>query len=286
MLAATASGNSMEIGDTIVLTVPFEQPVEPESVRISAPEQQSLALLIGDPSAAESSPGSVVVPVTVLTSDMEMIGPLEVRVAGDDTEYLVGEIPVSVSEPVVEESQAKDYTAFMQAPFNWPRALAIGSLVSVAAALLLVPLIVLFRRLGRKGPAVQGSVPAVPPLDELGRELSELKTLADYHARGSEAHYTRLSHALRRYFERVHGIPAVEMSDEEMITWIRRRHGEGGSVALLIDVFDDAGFAKFARVALPEDTVQAKMERATAFHHAEESARAAAPGREGTGSLT
>jgi hypothetical protein len=75
---------------------------------------------------------------------------------------------------------------------------------------------------------------------------------------------------LRRYFERTCGVPALEMTEDEVRDFVRRRFLERPTAIALVPVLDVCGLAKFARMEVAEEGVRRDLAAAAAFLDAED----------------
>ncbi len=276
-LSARLDSDALAVGDETTLRIQLPESVSAESVGVAPSAEQNRVVMVGE---IEYDPATniVSVPVRALSSAIDAFRPFEVTVGlpGDETRTFETEVlECTVSAPVAEEAEAMDYTPYMAAPFSWTKAAGVGAVSAVALAALAFAIVLIVRRLRPEGTAIESGIAPVDPLVELETGLGELGTLARYRSQGTEAHCTALSFLLRRYLERTGQMPAVEMSDDEIIERIDVAGPENPALISLVGVFRDMSLAKFARANLTEERVLRQAERAMAFARAERERHAA-----------
>ncbi len=259
------------VGDETVLNIQLPDAVSPESLSIEPADDQAGKVLVGEFSH-DIETNRLLVPVRPLTSEVTSLLPFTVTVRSEGTEDLLfqtQELPVIVNPPDLPEEAAREYTPYMAAPFNWARATLITGATGVSLATLAFLLLLLIRRLRSKDTTEAPASPPINPVTELAAALDDLKTLGRFRAQGTEAHCTLLSFVLRRYLERTCQMPAIELSDDEVVDRIEREELNNPSLTTLSRVFHDMSLAKFARANMTEDQIRRQVDLAVVFVNAE-----------------
>lgn len=254
-------------GDPAEIVVTLPDGIKASSIVLSPSEQQAPLMLLGEPQSGDSSIWRI--PVRFLVPDVASIDGVVVEAVvgeGSASTLSTTAAAVTVNPPENAEGDPRGWTALMAAPFSWMRAAKKATKIAVVAAAVAVPLALLLMFLLRKKPqADAASATARTPLEELDSELVSLRTLAEYRAKGAEAHYTRLSMALRRYLEGTGQFAAVEMTDDEVVSQLRHRFAGTPAAPLLVPIFDAGSLAKFAKEAVTERDAHEHLQNATTF---------------------
>lgn len=245
-LPVAAQPSAAAIGDVIQLTIDLPSAGDAESLSVSVPKEQRGLLVAGEPRMTDEG---WAIPVRVLAPGDLELGPLTVRarLAGEQVrEFTTEPFNVSISDPAAAPAESRDYTEPLSIPFDWTlRNLVLGA----AGMLALVVIVLLVRWLlsRRSGEAVELIPPPLPPLEEASQALGRLATMDVFQTRGTKAHYSELSHLLRRYLERQFRFPALEMSEAELFEHVRRDTAGRVDLATLESSLQRASMAKFAR---------------------------------------
>jgi hypothetical protein len=137
-----------------------------------------------------------------------------------------------------------------------------GIIVLVAAGFLVWYL----RRRKKNKPLFRAPKPEEPAHIIAFRELRQLKDEKLWQRNEFKAYYTRLTEIIRRYMERRYGIPAMEMTSDEILdAWNRSgedRENLAGKLNMLLNLADLVKFAKQKPVASDNEE---NMERAFDF---------------------
>jgi hypothetical protein len=180
-------------------------------------------------------------------------------------------LEISVAPPLLEASpEVRAYTATRALPFNYlARNIIIGVIVFVALVVVTLLGWLVWRYLKRKAAEIR-VVPPVPPIRIALQEVAELSRLDYYRAKGSERHYTALSMALRRYIEGEYHVPAMEMTDEEMVRTLLTLLSRQPTTEPLTLIFQRSNLAKYARQPITEAIADEDCRAALEFLKREE----------------
>lgn len=286
---AEPGSDPLEIGDEVELHIsllphPDAGRGTVRSISVQPPRGQAIPFLVdGAPRRLTSGKWAVGVTVLVAPGDGMLPGARITATFEDGTVamYQAPPFEAAVSTPSTGGEEPRDYTPAIEAPFNWTRAIVLGTaaaLLAAAAAAALAVLLVRWwrRRIAREVP----TAPPVPPLDEARASLARLQSMEVFRNAGARGHYFELSFILRRYFERAFGFPALEMTEDELVDRIRTRMAANAGAQLLPEVFDAASLAKFAKWAADEDRAARHTRLAMAFldNEADRAVRAGSSG--------
>lgn len=260
-----------EIGSHGWLVLDLPEPDSVASVRATLPADAPRVLLPGGDAVRRDDGWAV--PIRLLAEGTHQVAALDVRVTTTDGQrqsLKTASFALEVAAPAAEVAAPLEYSQPFAAPPNWGRRALVGLLAALALTLLAALIYLLWRRRRQRPVATAPlAVPEVPPLDEARRALGELTSLALFRTHGSKAHYAALSHLLRRYLERTCGVPALELTEDEVRDFVRRRLVGRAGASPLGAVFDRAGLAKFARWEADESVVREDLGTAGAFLDAE-----------------
>lgn len=257
-----------EVGERIPARVVFSGAESPDRIELTVPAEFATTAFI---EPVEFDGRDFRTGVRPLKDGTHAVGPVKAKLKYADgriEEVEAGVLGLEVAAPVVPEGETKDLTPPVELPFDWTwRNLAIAA----AFLLLLGALGLIGWALSRRKPALAPAPAAVvlPPLEEARRALGELATMKLFRTAGGEQHYTALSMLLRRYIEREFRIPALEMTDDEVIRFIRRDLANHAGTAPLPDLFTRSSMAKFARMELTTDIASSDCAVAGEFLDAE-----------------
>ena len=121
--------------------------------------------------------------------------------------------------------------------------------IVLAAALACVAIACICRKWKRKEPLFMPRKTAVPPVVRALASLKQLKEKQLWQNNLIKDYYTELTDILRIYLSEAMGIPAVEMTNEELRTALKNRFpAKPGEGQKLTDVLDTATLVKFAKV--------------------------------------
>ncbi|MBI1290340.1 hypothetical protein GC173_03745 [bacterium] len=172
------------------------------------------------------------------------------KTAGSEEAIRLSSAPfkLTVKEPAAEASTSSHGFPDVRAiPFDYTwRNVVLGA----ASVLLLIVLVILgfvVAAILRKRASNVPPITVRPPIELALEEVKLLSSLEIFLVRGSDAHYTALSMALRRYLEGQFGVPAAEMTEDEVIDFIRRNLDTANQAAVLNQVLTRSSLAKFAR---------------------------------------
>lgn len=143
--------------------------------------------------------------------------------------------------------------------FGWTAAAGFALAAAGVIALALLP--------ARRAPAGAGP-PALPPLEELERELRALE--GDHARQATELVHTRLSLALRRYLGRTAGFHALESTTSEIERELRRHALPRDAARLAARLLRDCDQVKFARAESTAAATAARLGTARAAAQAME----------------
>ncbi|MDK2972117.1 MAG: hypothetical protein PWP23_1872 [Candidatus Sumerlaeota bacterium] len=264
-----------EIGAKGTLTLQLPDGMNAKSVSVSIPAGQDVVFL-PDPEEdpALNADGTWSIPVRLLLKGEHEIEKLDVTATfadGETKKLVAGSVQATIDPPATERAQPRDYTPAFKLPPNWGRIALFAILALVVAGLVLGALVfAIVRLLKRKSQQAAAPARVVTPLEEARVALEQLAALDFYRTHGSKAHYLALSELLRRYFERTCGVPALEMTEDEVREFVRRRFLERPAALALIPVLDVCDLAKFARMEVAEEGVKRDLAAAAAFLDAED----------------
>lgn len=259
----------LQVGEAFTMKVKI--PLEGEFTKLSAelPKEQSGAILIEGATAL--GPKEFEIAARTIKAGPQALGPLKLEVTAKG-EKTAQELATQAFQLKVEElGQAKEeetpaaYTGPLALPFNYllrnlVTLLAVGAVIALAGGLLWL----LARYMARRR-ELAAYRPPVPPVDQALTTVRSLKSLTIFHAEGAEAHYTRLSQALRFYFEHQLGRPALEMTEDEVIDMVRDDLAELPKADQLSPVLRRSSMAKFARQEQAEKAALADCESVESF---------------------
>jgi len=176
----------------------------------------------------------------------------------------------TVPEPQEVEMAREDYSGLFSAARTLWKYWVAGLIVGLVILGLLAVATWLFLR-WRKARQRIAALPIPPPapIEEALLALSRLETLEEYGKLGTKAHYADLSMLLRRYIEREWSRPAMEMSEDELITMLRREFAHRSAVSELMGVFETASLAKFARLEAERRLVESHLQSSRSFLESE-----------------
>lgn len=214
------------------------------------------------------------IPVTLTSSGDQAFGPFEITARSPNREmrrFLADPVELAISQPegALSLEELRDYLPLFGAPLD-PVRVALFALAALAVlaggALGLLALALGAWWWLRRGAGTGASAEqALPPIDEALQALAALRTLDDYRSEGARAHYTGLSFALRRYFERAKGLPALELTDDEMAARLEESSKRAPAEAPLLAVFANASLAKYAKFEIAQAPVEADLDAAEGF---------------------
>jgi hypothetical protein len=261
-LEATVIPSELEVGQRGHLVVTPPEDVDLKSLKVSFS-----GLRIG---AFEKQPdGTFVADLYPLKPGTYGLEEMQVEVvipSGDQTSASLAPFAFTIPDPEPIDAPPDDYTGLFAADRTMWRYYVAYTLAGIALLALLAALFVLVRRWMRRRAVVAQAEPALPePIDEAFQSLSLLESLDEFHTKGTKAHYVMLSMLLRRYIERQWNRPAVEMSEDEVIGMLRGEFSHRAGVSDLLRLLNTASLAKFARLEVGIDDVQAHLRAARAF---------------------
>jgi hypothetical protein len=157
-------------------------------------------------------------------------------------------LKLKVPPPIHEASTSfRGFTDVRSIPFDYTWRNVILTIVGILAVVLLVVSGFLIARFLQRRAAILPPTFVRAPIEEALENVKLLSSLEVFLISGTDAHYTALSMALRRYLERQFGVPAVEMTEDEVIDFVRRNLDTAQQAAALNQVFSRSSLAKFAR---------------------------------------
>jgi len=170
-------------------------------------------------------------------------------------------IPIKVKS-LLEEQGDQGGLRPLKGLYNFRSWWWVWVLTGVAAAALLYWLWTLRKR--KDAASAERAVPLLSPEDEAAAALTELEiepvneeTIRDY--------YFRLSNILRRYIERRHDIPALEMTTSELLSGFRKLNLPVSATLICREFQDNADLVKFAKLMPSPEEVPADVARVRAF---------------------
>jgi hypothetical protein len=256
----------LEVGGRYTLKVKILVPGEYESLSMALQDEEATVATLGTP--RQTGPAEFTVEVRPRRrGDWSLRPEVKARLAGSTAETPLNSAPIvlSVKAPGAAPEAIPALTDPRSVPFDYTLRnllLAAGALLILAA---LFGLAFLVRRMiaARRAKALYR--PPVPPIEIALTRLGELATLSVFRQHGTDAHYTELSMAVRRYLEAMFGRPAVEMTEDEVVQWIEGDLSSFRGAKELPQVLLRSSMAKFARVAPSEDDARGDVERTFSF---------------------
>ncbi|MCB2154095.1 hypothetical protein KQI84_04365 [bacterium] len=281
-LPITVNPVSAPIGDQIEVSLDVPVTGAAEALIAKPPKEQQGLLVIDKPKKTDAG---WTIPVRLLSPGEQTIGPLSITAQmtdGRTQDFTTQTASVTIAEPGADPGQTEDYTPPLTVPFDWTlRNMAIGAMIIVAVLLAFL----LIRALLKRGSAETQRIapPPLPPLEEAIQSLTRLATMDVFQNRGTKAHYSELSYLLRRYFERQFDFQALEMSEDELIEYLRRSGEYAAALTELKPILLRASMAKFARWEANEPQAGEDISTARVFlRHESERMRATNSPEEGS----
>lgn len=263
-----AEKNSGDIGERIPVRVVLTTDEVPSKIKLSLPKEQATLAVFEEVIYDGKEFRSAIRP---LKDGDNLVGPIEVTVTrADGTEEKLdgGPIALNITTPIVPEGTAREYTPPAEIPFNWAWRNATIALIAVLVVALLF-LIIRWLSKRKRHEELPGAPPLLPAVEEARLALHNLAAMAIFRNDGAESHYTALSMLMRRYLEREYHITALEMTDDEIVRFVRERLQAREGAATLPELFTRSSAAKFARAELTEDVARTDCASADKFLEAE-----------------
>lgn len=255
-IALEPDKTSVEVGEPVPVKAIIPTTGDFESIEVILPKDQAPRFVVGKPE--RRGPAEFLFTLRVLQSGDQQFGPVQFRVRPKGSENFIemGAAPIAftVKAPAGEPTMdLKDYTAPLALPFNYLyRNLIIAAATIAGIALLLAVGLLLYRILREKQKEL-ARVPPPPPVDAALMEVRRLKRLDIFTESGAEKHYTMLSSVLRRYFEEQFHTNALELTEDEIVEFIKKRLSSLSGADSLVTVFRRMSMAKFAREEVTGD---------------------------------
>jgi hypothetical protein len=265
-----AAGDSVEVGEPLVLTLDLPDSGAFREVRASLPPAQAGLAVLGEPRFED---GRWTVPARFLQSGAVELGPLRLSLTptvGDRITSESAAARIEVLAPGVAPSTPADYLPPREAPVNWLRVVLLAGLGFLLLGLVAALALLLIRRVLGRPKGVAPALPDVPPLEEARRGLARLETLEIFRAHGTHRHYEELSAVLRRYIERRYECPALEMTEDELAEHLRQAFVAHPAATALLETLDRASLGKFAKWQASEDHARRDVAALAAFLRVEE----------------
>lgn len=121
--------------------------------------------------------------------------------------------------------------------------------IALAAALLCVAIVYICKKWKRKETLFVPKKPSVPPVIRALASLKQLKEKQLWQNNLIKEYYTELTDILRLYLSEAMEIPAVEMTNEELRSALKKRFpAKSWEAQNLMEVLDTATLVKFAKV--------------------------------------
>lgn len=201
------------------------------------------------------------------TSDTT-ISSLPIRlVSGDDTTAIYTQ-PVSVYFKSVLQSEEEEFRPFKPifdfAAAWWPYILAL-ILLAVAGWYLYQ---YYQKKEEQPKPAPKAEFKSEPfrdPIKQLENSLKQLQSFTFESEKDFDQFYVNLGDAIRRYFERLHNIPALESTSGEIMYELNRRSLDQELIDQTQKVLNEADMVKFAKFTPTEEQAQQALDKGEAF---------------------
>lgn len=107
--------------------------------------------------------------------------------------------------------------------------------------------------------------PFVNPIKELRKAIRSLENKELSSREDFEEFYIELGDAIRRYFEQLHNIPALESTSHEILTMLRNRAIDKSLITDTRIVLQEADMVKFAKFAPTKEQANRALEKAENF---------------------
>ena len=186
---------------------------------------------------------------------------------GQSQTILVDEIIIQIKSVRAEEdTQKKDLKP--QASLPRPPIWGVAQATVITVGLLYGLTLWLLQRLSRPPVSDMQDEPSIDPrppdeiaLTELDRiESLDLPLLGKY-----KQHYTLISECIRRYFETLFDIPALDRTTEEFLHEIQEAHMGRPIIYAVSNLLNDADLVKFAKAVPTRDTARQMVQQARAL---------------------
>jgi hypothetical protein len=263
-----AEKSTGEIGERIPVRVVLSTEEIPSKITLSLPKEQATIAVFEEVVYDGKEFRTALRP---LKDGENILGPIDVTITHQDgTEEKLegGPISLTIASPIVPEGTPREYTPPAEIPFNWAWRNATVALIAVVVALILF-LIIRWLSKRKRTEELPVAPPLLPAVEEARLALRNLAAMAIFRNDGAESHYTTLSMLMRRYLEREYHITALEMTDDEIVRFLRERLSAREGAATLPELFTRSSAAKFARAPLTEEVAQADCASADKFLEAE-----------------
>lgn len=189
------------------------------------------------------------------------------RLIGTDTLLLPApELPVAfktlVTAPEAELQPLKPLYAFARRWWVW-----------ILTALLLATALWWLYRRWKNRPEPEPPAPVEPPkpdwmrdpLIELRMALQNVRTAGYFEDGRFKEGYAETGDALRRYIEKVHGIPALESTTSELKRDLKRTALDEHRTRTLLELLESADLVKFAKAVPTREAAESMLETAQKF---------------------
>lgn len=256
----------VEIGERVELRAVVNREGEYEDLQLTFPADQSGAIVVER--VRKTGPASFTVTARPIRSgEVEFSPTVQARpVGGAVVELQAVPFVINVKPPEEEVStELPPFTPPRSLPFDYTWRNLVYALAGLLALGILVALAMLVIWLSRRREANRPSAPLTPPVESALLAVRNLKRLDIFVKVGPNEHYTMLSNTMRRYLEEQFQIPALEMTEDEVVEFLERELANWRSTEPLGQVFKRSSMAKFARQPLTEEVARRDCEISEEF---------------------
>jgi len=276
-----SADNSVEIriGQTepeIGLSVPFSIILPPDyrtnEIKLKPNEDQSHLYSIVEAPVSQDNQ-TFTGEILFLTDEIDTLQPMTVsgtKSSGEKFEVPTTTLQLSVLGPALEQAAPNDYTNPDRAMFELKGILLAVMILAVILAILFVVGFFLFKKIVQSitGKDKFGGLVRLTPIEQFQEDMKEVYARRILEKDGVNAHYTAISIAVRRYMESVYHFQAMEMTDDELEYFLRRKKDKQHFVDLS-RVFIQSSLAKFANFHTMEDDIEKDLDVLNAFEKKE-----------------
>ena len=262
--------DSLKVGDTFDLSITlnkeqgYDQIIFPDTSRFSSPfEMRSRSQF-----KVSSFKDSVYYKLQYFGSSDTTLPPLPVYlVQGQDTTTLyTNPIPIGFRSVLAKDDEAfrplKPIYTFAAA--WWPYIVAF-LLLCIAAYYLYGYFTKEEIQEESEAPKTFTPSPFVNPLTELQNHIDRLERVHPQTREEFKDFYIELGDAIRRYFEDLHHIPAMESTSREILQKLRNRSIDQDLISVTRSVLQEADMVKFAKFTPSKEQAQRALQKAHNF---------------------
>jgi hypothetical protein len=206
--------------------------------------------------------------VTAFDTGYMRIPPIPVSFQFGDVQDTIFSRPLSlyITKPEVDiNSDFRDIKAPVNTPLSFREILPYAG-VSIFGLVVLVALVLLFRRIFRKKKLVEKEKPTLPPYLIALQELQKMLIEKSWEKETIKEYYTRLSGIVRTYLEDQFGFPAMESTTSEIISAFEKVYGKNADMkSKLEELLQLSDLVKFAKGSPLPDENKLNIDKAIFF---------------------